>query len=52
MLYLPLSIYAYFTTIRSHQLSLRGVLTSAALGLAYQAVPIVWFSLATGIDRS
>jgi len=47
LLYLPLSIYAYFIAIHSHQLSLRGVLTSAALGLAYQAVPITWFALAS-----
>jgi len=52
MLYLPLSAYAYYTAIHSHQLNLRGAVASVALGLVYQAVPIVWFVLASMHRRS
>jgi len=52
LLYLPLSTYAFFTAIASHQFSLRGAVASAALGLAYQAVPIAYVALSSMVHPS
>ena len=47
LLYMPLSVYAYYLFIRSGQLTLNGVIVTGALGLLYQAVPIGYFVLAS-----
>lgn len=52
LVYLPLSAYAYFLFIGSGQLTLGGVLATAALGLLYQAVPIGYFVLASLKNRA
>lgn len=46
-LYLPLSLYAYYLFISAGRLSGRGVLITAALGLLYQMVPLMYFGIAT-----
>ena len=52
LLYMPLSVYAYYLFISSGQLPLKGVLVSGVLGLSYQAVPISYFLLASAIRRA
>jgi hypothetical protein len=52
LLYMPLSVYAYYLCISSGQLTLNGVITTAVLGLLYQAVPVSYFVLASAIRRA
>ena len=52
ILFLPLSIYAYYLCIGSGQLTLRGVILSAVLGSIYHAVPISYFLVASAIRRA
>jgi hypothetical protein len=52
LLYMPLSVYAYYLFISSGQLPLNGVLVTGVLGLLYQAVPISYFVLASAIRRA
>lgn len=51
LLYMPLSVYAYYLSISSGQLTLKGVIVSGVLGLLWQAVPISYFVLASAIRR-
>jgi hypothetical protein len=51
LLYMPLSVYAYYFFISSGQLTLNGVIVTGVLGLLYQAVPISYFVLASSIRR-
>jgi len=51
LLYMPLSVYAYYFSISSGQLTLNGVIATAILGLLYQVVPIGYFVLASAIRR-
>jgi hypothetical protein len=46
LLYLPLSLYAYSLFLRTGQLTPNQVVITGLLGLLYQAVPIVYLSLA------
>ena len=52
LLYLPLSIYAYFHFARSGQLNMSGVIITGMLGLLYQSIPIVYLALASAIRRT
>jgi len=52
LLYMPLSLYAYYLSIRSGQLTTNGVIFTAVLGLLYQAVPISYFLLASATRRA
>ena len=51
LLYLPFSLYAWRLGISSGQLTLKGMIGSAVLGLLYQAVPIGYLALASTIRR-
>jgi len=46
LLYILLSVYAYYLFIHSGQLTLNGVIVSGVLGLLYQAIPISYLILA------
>jgi len=52
LLYIPLSVYAYYLFITSGQLTLNGVIVTGVLGLLYQAVPISYFVLASAMRRA
>ena len=52
LLYMPLSLYAYYIFVSSGQLTQNRVIVSVALGLLYQAVPIGYLALANAIRRS
>lgn len=52
LLYMPLSVYGYYLSISSGQLTLNGVIVTAVLGLLYQAVPISYLVLASAIRRA
>ncbi|MDR3575449.1 MAG: HXXEE domain-containing protein [Anaerolineaceae bacterium] len=52
LLYVPLSVYAYYLFISSGELSLTGVIVTGVLGLLYQAVPIGYFVSASAIRRA
>lgn len=52
LLYMPLSVYAYYTFISSGRLTLNGVIVTAVLGILYQAVPVGYFVLASAIRRA
>ena len=52
LLYLPISIYAYYLLITSGQLTLNGVLITGLLGLLFQAVPISYFGLTSTFKRA
>jgi hypothetical protein len=52
LLYMPLSVYAYYFFISSSQLTMNGVIVTGVLGLLYQAVPISYFVLASSIRRA
>jgi hypothetical protein len=52
LLYMPLSVYAYYYLIRSGQLTLNGALVTGVLGLLYQAIPLGYFVLASAIRRA
>jgi len=52
LLYLPLSVYAYYAFIGSGQLALNQVFVTVVLGLFYQAVPIGYFVMASAVRRS
>ena len=47
LLYIPLSVYAYYHFILSGQLMAEGMILTGLLGLIYQAVPIAYFALAS-----
>jgi hypothetical protein len=47
LLYVPLSVYAYYLFISSGQLTLNGVIVTGVAGLLYQAVPVSYFVLAS-----
>lgn len=52
LLYMPLSVYGYYLSISSGQLTLNGVIVTVVLGLLYQAVPISYLALASAIRRA
>jgi hypothetical protein len=52
LIYMPLSVYAYYAFISSGQLMLNGVIASGVLGLLYQAFPISYLVLARAIRRT
>jgi hypothetical protein len=52
VLFLPLSVYAYYLCISSGQLGLKGVILSAVLGSLYHAVPISYYLVASAIRRA
>jgi len=52
LLYVPLSVYAYYFFIKSGQLTLSGMIVSGVLGLLYQAVPLGCFVLASAVRRA
>lgn len=52
LLYIPLSLYAYMSFIKSGQLSVNGVIISGVLGLLYQAVPVSYLVLASAFSRA
>ena len=52
LLYLPLSVYAYYLFIGSGQLTPGEVIITGILGLAYQAVPLSYFVIATRLRRA
>lgn len=52
LLYLPLSIYAYYLFVSSGQLTPSEVIATGVLGLVYQAVPIGYFAVATALRRA
>ena len=52
LLYIPLSIYAYFLAIGSGLLNVDAVLITGVLGLLYQAVPLGYFVLASVMKRA
>lgn len=52
LLYLPLSVYAYYLVISSGILSLNGAVVSGILGLLYQAVPISYFGVASALKQA
>ena len=47
VLYIPLSVYAYCHFVTSGELTLNRVILTGALGLSYQAVPMVYLVIAT-----
>ena len=51
LLYMPLSVYAYYLSIHSGQLTLNGVIATGTLGLLYQAIPISYLVLASAINE-
>ena len=51
VLYLPLSIHAYYVFAGSGQLSVSGTIVSWVLGLLYQAVPAGYLAVATTVER-
>ncbi len=51
LLYMPLSVYAYYLSIHSGQLTLNGVIATSILGLLYQAIPISYLVLASAINE-
>jgi hypothetical protein len=52
LLYLPLSVYAYYHFGSSGQLTLAGGAISGLLGVVYQTVPISYLALASAIKRA
>ena len=52
VLYLPLSIYAYFLFVGSGQLALNQAFVTIVLGLIYQAVPVGYFVVASSVRRT
>jgi len=46
LLYIPLSLYAYHYFVSSRLLTADRLIASVALGLGYQAVPIIYLTLA------
>jgi len=52
LLYLPLSLYAFYLSARSGQLSLPGIAVSGLLGVLYQAVPMGYLGLSSIAKRS
>jgi len=52
LLYMPLSVYAYYLFTSSGQLTLNGVVITGVLGLLYQAVPMSYFVLASAMRRA
>lgn len=51
LLYMPLSVYAYYLFISSSQLALNGVIVTGILGLLYQAIPISYLAVASAINQ-
>ena len=52
VLYLPLSLYAYYLSVGSGQLSLLGSVTSGLLGVLYQAIPAGYLALSSAAKRA
>jgi hypothetical protein len=52
MLYLPLSLYAYYFFARSGQLTIIGGIISGLLGVLYQAVPVSYLILSNITKRT
>lgn len=52
LLYMPLSVYAYYLFTSSGQLTPNGVVVTGVLGLLYQAVPMSYFVLASAMRRA
>lgn len=52
LIYIPLSVYAYYLTLSSGQLTRNGLIVTAVLGLLCQAVPIGYFVMASAIRRA
>ncbi len=52
MLYLPLSVYAYYLSINSGRLTWKGGIAAAGLGFLYQAVPIGYLVLANAFRQA
>ena len=52
VLYLPLSIYAYYLFVNSGELVLNQIVVTVVLGLIYQAVPIGYFVVASSARRA
>ncbi len=50
-LYLPLSLFAYVTLAGAGRISTSEVIASAVLGLAYQAVPVIWLAVSSQAQR-
>ena len=45
VLYLPLSLYAYYLAVEAGELTLAGGIVSGLLGVLYQALPVGYFGL-------
>ena len=52
VLYLSLSVYAYYLFISSGQLTANQVFVTVILGLLYQAVPLGYFVVAGAVRRA
>ena len=52
VLYLPLSLYAYYLFVSSGQLTLVGGIVSGLLGVLYQIVPISYLALSRMLKRT
>jgi hypothetical protein len=52
LLYIPLSVYAYYLTLSSGQLTRNGLIVTAVLGLMYQAVPAGYLVVASTNRRA
>jgi hypothetical protein len=51
LLYLPLSLYAYSVFWNSGQLTLLECIATVALGMLYQAIPIGYLALSSGMKQ-
>ena len=52
LLYMPLSLYAFYLSARSGLLSFPGVAISGLLGVLYQAIPMSYLGLSSIVKRS
>lgn len=52
LLYMPLSVYAYYLFASSGQLTLFEGILSGALGVLWQAVPLIFFALSSTARRA
>ena len=51
LLYMPLSVYAYYVFIHSGQVTLTDVIATGVLGSLYQAIPISYLAVASIINE-
>jgi hypothetical protein len=51
LIYIPLSVYAFYYFATSGELKLNDAFIAAALGVAYQLVPLCYFLIMIGLSR-